>query len=208
MNFNVKIALFSLLAGVLLVGGQTVVAVSDENSAPSSKSDIEFMNDVIQNATMEINAAQIAAYRSQNDEVKKFAGGMIDDYSGADTQLMEMAKEYELPVTNMLDDVNKKELDDLDALKGKDFDKAYLDHEINSQDNEIGRLRADMDNVQNAQLKSFAGQFIPKLQGYYQMALKVKDDLGNDLQEPSSPEQGPREQSNSESSAQAEGALD
>jgi putative membrane protein len=84
---------------------------------------------------VDIDAGKLAVANSKNPEVKKFAQTMITDHTGVNKQAVALVTKLKVtPADNdtakSLYDGGKSNIAALKALKGKEFDKAYIDHEV------------------------------------------------------------------------------
>ncbi len=92
-----------------------------------SDSDQDLMQEITQANLAEIGNAQLALDKSDDAEVKRFAQQMLDDHTAAQADLTKLAQDkggIELPTQPNAR--QKMEHDDLSAMSGKDFDKAYM----------------------------------------------------------------------------------
>jgi putative membrane protein len=121
---------FSGLAVSLLVLG-TATAIA-QSGAPN---DAQIAGIVVAANTVDINAGKLAESQSNNKDVKAFAKQMITDHTGVNKQATALVKK--LNVTPEESDTSKSlkkngaaTVSKLKGMKGKDFDKAYIDNEV------------------------------------------------------------------------------
>lgn len=95
-------------------------------SSSLNKTDQRILGDLAQANLDEVAAAQLAAQKSQNADVQKFAQQMIADHGQAlqDVQALAQAKGVALPTA--ADGKQQKMDDKLNQLSGAAFDQAYL----------------------------------------------------------------------------------
>ena len=84
---------------------------------------------------VDIDAGKLAKGHTKNKEVKAFAQQMITDHTAVNKQAVELAGKLKVkPESNPTSEALKKGGDEniahLKKLKGKEFDKAYIDHEV------------------------------------------------------------------------------
>ena len=95
-------------------------------SGTLNKTDQRLLGDLAQANLDEVAAAQVAQQKSQNDQVKNFAQQMIADHGQAlkDVQALAQSKGVTLPTAP---DSKQQAMDQqLNALSGAAFDRAYL----------------------------------------------------------------------------------
>jgi putative membrane protein len=102
---------------------------------PEGPSDAQIAGIVVAANTVDIDAGKLAQSRSKNKEVKAFAKRMVTDHTGVNKQAGALVKK--LNVTPEESDTSKalkqsgvETLAKLKGLKGKEFDRAYIDNEV------------------------------------------------------------------------------
>ena len=109
---------------------------------------------------VDIDAGQLAAKSATNPEVRKFGQQMVTDHTGVNKSAVDLATK--LKVTPQENDTSKalkaggdKNLAKLKALKGAEFDKAYIDHEVAYHAQVLDALdKTLIPNAANAELKA------------------------------------------------------
>jgi putative membrane protein len=109
---------------------------------------------------VDIDAAQAAKKKTKNAQVRRFADDMIRDHTSANKQAAALAKRLGLTpeendTSRSLTQGGQENLANLKALKGKEFDKAYAEHEVAHHQQVLTALDDTLiPNAQNADLKS------------------------------------------------------
>jgi putative membrane protein len=143
----------TLIATLFAVTGAAAFA---QSTAPN---DAQIAGIVVAANTVDINAGKLAEKMSHNKEVKAFAKQMVTDHTGVNKQATALVKK--LNVTPEDSDTSKslKEGGDanitkLKGLKGKEFDKAYVDNEITYHQAVLDAVdKTLIPNAKNAELK-------------------------------------------------------
>jgi putative membrane protein len=143
-----------LLAALFAVASGASFA---QSGAPN---DAQIAGIVVTANTVDIDAGKLAQKMSHNKEVKAFAKQMVTDHTGVNKQATALVKK--LKVTPQDSDTSKSlksggdaNIAKLKGLKGKDFDKAYVDNEVTYHQAVIDALdKTLIPNAQNAELKS------------------------------------------------------
>ncbi|WP_420473592.1 DUF4142 domain-containing protein [Noviherbaspirillum sp. ST9] len=143
----------ALFATALAFGTSTAFS---QASAPS---DAQIAGIVVVANTVDIDAGKLAEKKSSNKEVKAFAKQMVTDHTGVNKQASALVKK--LKVTPEDSDTSKSlkeggdaNLAKLKGLKGKEFDKAYVDNEVTYHQAVIDALdKTLIPNAKNAELK-------------------------------------------------------
>ncbi len=108
---------------------------------------------------VDINAGKLAQKMSRNKDVKAFAKQMVIDHSGVNKQVTALVKKLKVTpedsdTSRSLNDGGKANIAKLKSLKGKEFDKAYIDNEVTYHEAVIDTLdKTLVPNAKNAELK-------------------------------------------------------
>jgi putative membrane protein len=127
--------------------------------AQSAPNDAQIAGIVVAANTVDIDAGKLAQKMSQNAEVKAFAKQMVTDHTGVNKQAVALVTKLKVtPQESELSKSLKQGGDDniakLNALKGKAFDRAYIENEVVYHQAVIDALdKTLIPNAKNAELK-------------------------------------------------------
>ena len=118
------------VSAIVFAGSMLVAA-----GASAQVTDPQIAKIVVTANQVDIDAGKLAASKATNAEVKKFAQTMVTDHTGVNKQAVALVTKLKVtPADNdtakSLYDGGKSNVTALKALKGKEFDKAYIDHEV------------------------------------------------------------------------------
>lgn len=121
----------------------------------------------------------LAAKKGTSASVKDFGRTMVRDHHMLRKQGQDLAKKLNLtpqpPANDTLQSSGKKWLDSLNAMpKGKAWDKAYIDNEVNVHQAVLDLLQQAGGAAQNAQLKDLIQKATPAVQGHLAKAKQVQ----------------------------------
>ena len=140
------------LAALFALGGGAAFA----QQAPD---DAQIAGIVVAANTVDIDAGNLAQKMSKNKEVKAFAKQMVTDHTGVNKQATALVKKLKVTPTDSelaksLKQGGADNMAKLKGMKGKDFDKAYVDHEVTYHEAVIDALdKTLIPNAKNAELK-------------------------------------------------------
>lgn len=109
---------------------------------------------------VDIDAGRLAAEKSTDEEVRKFAGTMVTDHSAVNQSAVELVTKLKVTpeeneTSRALKTGGEENLATLRALAGKALDKAYVDHEVAYHEQVLKALdEALIPSAQNAELKA------------------------------------------------------
>jgi putative membrane protein len=160
-----------------------LVALAGSASAQTAPSDAQIAGIVVAANTVDINAGKLAQTMTKQAEVKSFAGQMVTDHTGVNKQAGALVKK--LKVTPQESELSKslkaggtQNIARLKALKGKDFDKAYIDHEVDYHQTVIDALdKTLIPNAKNAELKDTLVKTRPAFVAHLEHAKQLQSSL-------------------------------
>jgi putative membrane protein len=125
---------------------------------------------------IQVILADLAIYKSRNDDVIKFAKQMEKDHGDANSELMHIAVDMNVPPPKELDPEYQTIVNELSSKSGEDFDVAYIGVMVSTHTRAINILTA-ASKARNAQLAAFAAKSLPTLQEHKQMAASLYANL-------------------------------
>jgi len=151
----------------------TIPSPADETKAPT------FVTKAAASDMFEIESSKIALQRSQNAAVKKFAEEMIKAHTKTTDALKKTLADSGTnvsPPTALPQDLQSK-IDDLNKASPQDFDKKYVDEQIDGHQSALNVMQRYAQDGDVAQLKQLAAQTAPTVQQHLTMAKSLKDSL-------------------------------
>ena len=139
------------------------------------RNDSEIMTVVAQSNDAEVSSSQLALANASNAQVKQFAQQMITDHTAMQKQGAQIGKALGAQGTGSDStqarmETAQENLDDLKDKKGADFDKAYMDMQVQAHQKTLDDLRSFEAKAQNAELKAMITKAIPKVEAHLQKA--------------------------------------
>ncbi len=139
-------------------------------TANLSSMDKKFVMKAAQGGMAEVQLAQLAQQKSQDDNVKKFAQQMIDDHTPANQKLTQIAGTKGVTPPTDIDAADQKMMTKLQALDGKKFDTAYLKGQVTAHKTMLKLFQDESKKGTDSDLKSFADDTVPTIQKHITMA--------------------------------------
>jgi putative membrane protein len=157
-------------------------AMGAKAQAPS---DPQIVGIVVAANQFDINAGRLALQKSHNAEVRKFAQEMVNDHTAVNKSVAQLgAKLHVTPAASPTQAALKKGAAENEAhlktLSGAEFDKAYVDHEVDYHKAVIDAVKTTLiPNAQNAELKSALEGAAPMFQGHLEHAEHLQASMGH-----------------------------
>jgi putative membrane protein len=167
----------AVLCGALALASATVRA---QNPGPT---DPQIAAIVVTANQVDIDAGRLAESRTKSKDVKAFAQLMIADHSGVNKAAVDLV--HKLGVTpednatsQSLKQGGDANLTNLRTLKGAQFDRAYIDHEVTYHENVLQALdKTLIPDAQNAELKALLVKVRPAFVAHLEHAKALQASL-------------------------------
>jgi putative membrane protein len=117
----------------------------------------------------EVEFGKLAASKSSNSDVKRFAQKMVQDHEQANQQLTAVARSRGLPVPTKLDAKHEAMVKELSAKSGAAFDSAYASHMAKAHTRAVALFEAASQSS-DPEVAAFAKKTLPTLQEHEQLA--------------------------------------
>jgi putative membrane protein len=130
----------------------------------------------------EIDYSQVGADKATNASVKQYAQMMVKDHGAMLDAVKSLATRLNVTPAandkvNELQTENQKDITDLNAKTGKDFDKEFMEEQVDMHQETLDLLN-DLDGrTTNADMKAAIAEAKPKVQAHLDQAKAIKDKL-------------------------------
>lgn len=155
----------------------TTGATSDSTSASHSAK--SFIKEAFRDNEMEVEMGGIGASKAQNADLKSFAQLIQKDHTQANKELEPLAQKYgvELEQSKLREHtVNKFEKE----TSGAEFDKKFATEMLKDHQKAISKFEKAAAKLQEADVKQYAENMLPKLREHLQKAETVARQVGVD----------------------------
>lgn len=167
---------FLVLLSALMLSGSVFAAAP----APT---DPEIAHIVVTANNVDVEAGKLAASKSKNAEVKKFAEQMVTDHTAVNKQATDLAGK--LKVTPKDNETSKSlkaggdaNIKKLKGLKGAEFDKAYVDNEVAYHQAVLDAVdKVLVPSAKNAELKALIEKVRPAFVAHLEHAKTIQTSL-------------------------------
>ena len=145
--------------------------------------DAQIAHIVVTANQVDIDAGKLAEKHGSTAEVKAFGKQMVTDHSGVNKQATELAKKLGVkpednPTSQSLKKGGEENMANLRKLKGKEFDKAYVDHEVAYHQAVLDAIdKTLVPDAKNAELKALIVKVRPAFEAHLQHAKMLQSKL-------------------------------
>lgn len=141
------------------------------------KQDAEFAVAAADGGMLEVALGKIAVKKGTSPAVKKLGSQMVADHSKANLELKTLAAEKHITIPASMSENCQKEISDLEAKSGNDFNKAYVDLMVKDHKGDIDDFKKEAKDGNDAQVSSWAKNKLPVLEHHLMMAEEVQKEL-------------------------------
>ena len=146
--------------------------------------DAQIAHIVVTANQVDIDAGKLAEQKGSTAEVKAFGKQMVTDHGGVNKQAGDLAKKLGVkpednPTSQSLKKGGDKNTAHLKTLKGKEFDKAYVDNEVAYHQAVLDAIdKTLVPSAQNAELKALIVKVRPAFVAHLEHARMLQSKLG------------------------------
>jgi putative membrane protein len=146
--------------------------------------DAQIAHIVVTANQVDIDAGKLAASMASSAEVKRFGQQMVTDHTGVNKQASDLAAKLKVtpadnPTSQSLKAGGEKNVAKLKALKGAEFDRAYIDNEVAYHQAVLEAVdKTLIPGASNGELKALLVQVRPAFVAHLEHAKKLQASLG------------------------------
>lgn len=132
--------------------------------------------------TADIETGELAVARSENAEVRQFGAMLVHDHTQVRQLGRDLAAKLGVTPTPLKDDpyakAHAEAMTHLRSLKGAEFDRAFLQHEVDFHQTVIDAIKTTLrPAIQNAELKALVDKVAPAFEAHRVVAKAMGEKL-------------------------------
>ncbi|MBD8753869.1 DUF4142 domain-containing protein [Pseudomonas coleopterorum] len=133
----------------------------------------DFVEDASAKGVAEVEAGKLALEKGTAADVKTFADMMVKDHTAANQKLKALAYKKNIDVSDDAELLDKAKAMILELRTAKSFDQAYANNQVKAHEATIEIFEDEIKNGEDAELKAFATETLPKLKAHLVEAKKL-----------------------------------
>lgn len=133
----------------------------------------DFVEDASAKGVAEVEAGKLAQEKGTAADVKTFADMMVKDHTAANQKLKALADKKNIDVSDDAELLDKAKAMILELRSAKSFDQAYANNQVKAHEATIEIFEDEIKNGEDAELKAFATETLPKLKAHLVEAKKL-----------------------------------
>ena len=139
-------------------------------AASLSKADKQFMIAAAKANMTEAHEGQMAEAQASANDVKEFAKTLDQDHTEAYRELEALAAKTGVSIPNGIDVGKIATVQQLEHLKGANFDRAFAKDEVAAHRQAIAEFKREADHGSDPDVKAYAAKMLPVLQKHLSLA--------------------------------------
>jgi len=168
----------------IVLAGALSFAASGAFAQGAEPTDPQIAHIVVTANQVDIDAGKLAQSKGGNKDVKAFGKQMVTDHTGVNKQATALVKKLKVtpqdnPTSQSLQSGGEENVKHLKTLKGPEFDKAYIDHEVTYHEQVIDAIdKTLIPNAKNEELKALIVGVRPAFVAHLEHAKQIQATLG------------------------------
>jgi putative membrane protein len=154
-----------------------LLVIAGPAQARAGRMDRTFVQKASQAGIAEVQAAQMAIDRAVDANVRIFAQRMIIDHGRLNRQLDRIASSESLPTPVYSDARDRAAMNQLSALNGADFDRAYMRQQVDAHRAAVALFKSEKNQGRDPRLRQFAVASLPLIESHQSMGYQVAASL-------------------------------
>jgi putative membrane protein len=142
---------------------------------PGENPDATFVQKAGEGGMAEVELSKLAEKSASSPAVRRFAAKMVQDHGANNKELLTIAAHENIAPPKDLDDEHAALRDRLAAMKGADFDRAYLDAMRDDHQKMDELLKSSQATVSTEELRTFIKRTTPVVEAHLRMAQSLKE---------------------------------
>lgn len=123
----------------------TIGTTGESEATEVTSGDREFVEELTYAGAAEIELGKLASERAQHADVKRFGQMMVEDHTKAGNELKQIAAQYNIAMPSGLDEKHRDLQTRLSGLRGREFDKAYIEAMVDGHQDVVDKLQSRVD---------------------------------------------------------------
>ena len=146
--------------------------MSAENAAMAS-GDKAFVSKALEGGLAEVQLGQLAAQKSQSDDVKQFGQKMVTDHTQMGDQMKPVAQQLGVVPPSQPSKKVRKEMQRLQGLSGQDFDREYIRMMVMDHRQDLKDFKHEAASANDPKVKDAATQDVEVISQHLQMIEQI-----------------------------------
>jgi putative membrane protein len=146
---------------------------AETGNSSQSFADSTFVHKTLEDNVAQEQMGQLAAQKSQSDDVKQFGEKMAQIHEQLTNQMMPVAKKLGVDEPKQPSKKDRQEIEKMQALSGQDFDAAFIRAMLKDQRDDLKGFQDEAQGAQDPNVQQLAKMDEPVLNQHLQILEKI-----------------------------------
>ena len=160
-----------------MLGCAATLIPANARAQAATDDDKKFLATASQGDVNEIKLSELAESKGTNPAVKAFARKMVTEHKMLSQRMKPFAESWALNPPADVDDDHRKELEKLNGLSGKDFDKEYIDSMVDDHAKALDAFTKEAKDTKDVKFKAAVLKGKTAVAAHKNMAYDLKKKL-------------------------------
>jgi putative membrane protein len=171
-------------SSLIVFASALLLAATGAFAQGAAPTDPQIAHIVVTANQVDIDAGKLAESKGHSKDVRDFGKMMVTDHSGVNKQAVALVtklnvKPEDNPTSQSLKAGGEENVKKLKGLKGAEFDKAYIDHEVAYHEQVINAVdKVLIPNAKNEELKALIIKVRPAFVAHLEHAKSIQAKIG------------------------------
>jgi putative membrane protein len=143
------------------------------DTSSQSYGDQSFLRKTLEDDVAQEQMGQLAAQKSQSDDVKQFGQKMAQIHEQLTNQLMPVAKKLGVDEPKNPSKKDRQEIEKMQALSGPEFDAAFIRAMLRDQQDDLKGFKNEVEGAQDPNVQQLARMDEPVLSQHLQVLQQI-----------------------------------
>jgi len=169
-------------ATLLLLGAAPMASARAQEAAEkdSVRADAHLVRQALTENILEVRLGQIAQRKASSKAVQGFAQRMVTDHQRLADQWTDLAKKYDITVTDSLGTSGRQKVRSMDTAGKSSFDKQYMTAMLEGHAKDADHLRSEGDSARSKPVQKLIDYERPIILEHLQAAANAAKEVGVD----------------------------
>jgi len=159
---------------------RTLPGQRSEAGRPAQLNDSLWAAAAASSGLKEVAVSQLAADRSESNDIKEFARRMIEDHTKANRELATLASSKRMAVPAALEISAQACVDILSGVRGQEFDACYAHSQLVDHQAAVAMFEAAAERARDPEIKQFASRNLETIRGHLKHAQMLAEKFPKD----------------------------
>lgn len=170
----------AVLLAAFAIGGLSSCENEDDEPIVDtvSEQDMNFAMSASQHTNAQISFGELALSNGEDDSVLEYARLLVDENTESKEELAAIADGKDVEISDGITSEMQAKYDELAALEGEEFDKAFINFQVDLLNDSMSMFENQIDNGENFTISGYAEKSLGIVKDHKAEALLVKAEIG------------------------------